>query len=170
MLRLVVIFSIPFILFSCYNDSNLIESDVRTESDSSAKYENVDPLLWDYFETFEEEATRRGSSIRLDQLALFAGIEEIHEDDVAGQCSYSSQSPNEITIDLSFWNQTNSAYRELVVFHELGHCVLGRGHRDEENEHGLCVSMMNSGLSGCNVLYNNTNRKAYLDELFLYPQ
>lgn len=44
---------------------------------------------------------------------------------VIGQCSLPSQV---ITLDINFWNQATDEQRELVVLHELGHCVLFRAH------------------------------------------
>jgi hypothetical protein len=54
----------------------------------------------------------------------------------------------------------------MVVFHELGHCYLGRGHSEETHPNGVCKSIMRSGNGGCFDNYNSTTREAYLDELF----
>ncbi len=57
-------------------------------------------------------------------------------------------------------------FREFVVFHELGHCDLGRDHRDEAFDNGVCVSIMRSGLGDCRDYYHPRTREGYLDELF----
>ncbi len=124
----------------------------------------VDTELQSYFNSFIAEGAKRGVSVDLSE--IYGLIEEIDEENVAGQCSYSSAHPNRIIIDKSYWERASIAYRELVVFHELGHCSLMRDHRDDSSPNGICQSIMNSGLSDCRLLYNDQNREAYLDELF----
>jgi len=121
-----------------------------------------------YFLSFENEARKRNLIIDLAELDLTAEISEINEDNVAGTCSYSSHFPNHITIDSSFWNNASDIIREMVVFHELGHCVLGQGHREETDVNGNCLSIMQSGTEGCRLLYDDLNRTYYLDEFFLF--
>jgi len=95
-----------------------------------------------------------------------AEIIEIEENGVAGTCSYGSHTPRFIEIDATFWNQTGDNFKEFVVFHELGHCVLLRGHREDAHSDGSCVSLMRSGLGGCIDNYRPSTREGYLDELF----
>ena len=54
----------------------------------------------------------------------------------------------------------------MIFFHELGHCVLFRGHREDVNQNGSCVSIMRSGIEECWDNYRSTTREIYLDELF----
>jgi len=91
---------------------------------------------------------------------------EISENGVAGTCSFSSHAPNHIVIDETFFNQTSELYKEMVIFHELGHCVLFRGHNEATHAAGTCASIMRSGIEGCRDNYRTTTRKSYLDELF----
>ncbi|MDX1683632.1 MAG: hypothetical protein R3275_00260 [Saprospiraceae bacterium] len=119
-----------------------------------------------YFEKFETEAAVRGIIIDLEEYDLEARIDEIELPNVAGTCHYSSQYPNRVTIDMDFWNTSSILSREMVVFHELGHCVLYRSHREDAWSNGRCVSIMQSGLGSCRLLYNLENRTGYLDELF----
>ena len=121
-----------------------------------------------HLQSFEDEAALRGIFIDLDHLDLSISIQEIERDNVAGLCHYNSNRPNEIIIDRSFWNSSNDLFREMVVFHELGHCVLARGHRETQDQNGSCLSIMQSGTGTCILRYNQVNRDFYLDELF-YP-
>jgi hypothetical protein len=50
----------------------------------------------------------------------------------------------EITIDRSSWDERSAAVQRSILFHELGHCVLHRGHRDDTDSDGYPVSIMNS--------------------------
>ena len=149
-------------LLSCTADSDAFNTTTNSQIE--------DAELNIFFDRFEEEALKRGIFIRLDDLELAAEIAPIHEDHVAGTCSYSTHTGRHITIDDAFWAQANFITREMVVFHELGHCVLFQGHREETDVNGNCLSIMQSGLEGCTLLYNTQNRDYYLDELFLYNQ
>ena len=85
---------------------------------------------------------------------------------VLGVCVRNDEEPNRVAVDQEAWAAADDAFRELIVFHELGHCVLDREHLDDD-VNGICVSIMNSGLSGCDIsLENSTLREEYLDELF----
>lgn len=153
--------------FSCSTEYAPLQNEntANNQATSSKSYANVDRALWPYYEAFEEAASEYNLSFDLEKLDITGVIEEISESGVAGTCQY-GQHIHHVTIDRSFWNQSSSTRKEMVVFHELGHCVLARGHREKEDANGACLSIMNSGTSGCAVLYNETNRDFYLEELF----
>ena len=71
-----------------------------------------------------------------------------------------------MTIDKTFWNRSSELYKEFVVFHELGHCVLDRNHKEDKDSRGRCLSIMRSGLGDCLDAYSSANRTYYLNELF----
>ena len=157
-------FSVFFLgLLSCYEETTLFD---EPESPQTGTYPNVDQNLWSHFANFEKEAAARGFNIELNRLRLNAVISEIAENGVLGQCQYSSQYPNRVTIDKTFWSRSSELYREFVVFHELGHCVLDRDHKEDQDQRGLCLSIMRSGLGDCRDAYNSVNRTYYLNELF----
>jgi len=129
-------------------------------------YPWVDERLWDYFERFENEAAERGITIDLNREGITGEIMEIEQDRVAGSCSFGSHITNHVTIDLEFWNRSNDLDKEFVIFHELGHCSLLRGHREDSNVNGTCSSIMRSGLEDCRDNYRFLTRSEYVDELF----
>jgi hypothetical protein len=45
--------------------------------------------------------------------------------EIDGQCQYSSWT---IAIQSSYWSQMDAIQRKTLIYHELGHCVLGRVH------------------------------------------
>ncbi len=164
-----LLFSISF--FSCQkNEVNSLTptatADTNTSTTTSKTYPDVDQALWTYFEAFEEAAASRGKQIDLSALGVIGQIEEIEQDHVAGQCTWNSAAPEIVTIDLEFWNSSSNSWKEFVVFHELGHCVLNRDHREDHYSDGTCVSLMRSGLGGCIDNYNSDTRNIYLNELF----
>lgn len=57
--------------------------------------------------------------------------------------------------------------REILVFHELGHALIGRDHRDVQLPNGLRASIMNSGnIFGLYSKERAEHRVYYIDELF----
>lgn len=131
------------------------------------EYVGVEPALWSYFEKFEIEAAERGVSIDLAAEGITGGIERIHAHGTVGLCNHRLDQPNHVIIDVNFWASASESAKEMIVFHELGHCYLGRGHKDQKNEDGTCASIMRSGNSGCIDFYSNSNRGTYLDELYV---
>lgn len=152
-----------FLLTSSCKEDDHLEASVPS---SSKSYANVDPALWSYWENFEQEALNRGINIDLQSLDLIGTIEKIEEEHVAGSCSFGGNNPRWIRIDADIWGDLNDLYKEFIIFHELGHCVLFRGHEETTTNAGVCTSIMRSGLSGCRDNYNLNSRDSYLDELF----
>ncbi|MEM9819508.1 MAG: putative metallopeptidase [Bacteroidota bacterium] len=126
----------------------------------------VDSDLQEYFERFEVEAASRGIVIDLTAAEIEGYIDNIANPNVAGQCTHNSHQPDRVTIDQNYWSRYSDLEKEFLVFHELGHCYLDRGHLDAVYLNGTCVSMMNSGTVPCRSNYNVRTRADYLDELF----
>ncbi len=117
-----------------------------------------------YFQRFEEAALERGMELDIEDLTAHISINL--GTNVAGVCETAETGDRTIRVDDIYWEQSDEWGREFVIFHELGHCVLGLGHTDTQDAQGNCVSIMQSGLSGCVMPYNETTREEYLDELF----
>lgn len=143
------------LIFSCSDEEN----EVSTEAFISSE-------LQPFFNSFELEAANRGIEIDIDEMGISGFIENL-DGDIAGQCASLSNGSKEVRIDADYWNISSVLNREFVIFHELGHCALGRAHLDDAERNGTCSSIMNSGLSGCRIRYGSGNRNNYLDELFL---
>lgn len=78
-----------------------------------------------------------------------------------GLCKKEAGVPTMI-LDSFFWHHTASPiFKEMLVFHELGHCWLNRGH-EESN-----LSLMDDTVIGESNSYNYLHfRQQMLDELF----
>lgn len=130
-------------------------------------YEGVTPELWYFFLKFEVEAKKRGQVIDLRILNIKGKIEKIHATGIVGLCSHSATRDKEVIIDENFWNRSSDYEREAIIFHELGHCALERGHEDATLDNGMCKSLMRSGFSPCLTFYRKGSQQDYyLDELF----
>ena len=125
---------------------------------------DVDKISY-YFNLFEEEGKKRGLTLDLESAGIQGTITNL-DHGVAGKCRYHSARPNEILIDQAIWNAASVNTRELIIFHELGHCFLERNHNESEHSDGTCVSIMRSGVMGCRDNYHSKTREQYLDELF----
>ena len=164
-LKILTLFSVLslFTFISCQNESALALEEIPIEN---SEYENVDPELWPYFRRYEEEARARGVEVDLKAKGITGSIRDLEGNNIAGQCSFSNHFPNHVTIDINFWERYSDRSKEFVVFHELGHCDLLRGHREDQFINGTCVSLMRSGTLDCIDNYNSTTRERYVDELF----
>lgn len=93
----------------------------------------IDPEFRPYVELFAETY---GVYINVDMY-----FDEL-EGTIIGRC-WKKGEARDIEIDVSWWSNNTDPYdRELLVFHELGHCVLDQGHRDFFLEDGCGGSIM----------------------------
>ena len=58
-----------------------------------------------------------------------------------GICQYGN-GLRSVTIDQTFWSRSSALSREQLIDHELGHCVLGRGHNISTDPGGRPLSIM----------------------------
>ena len=156
--------SIVFLLFVIIISS--CQQDLTDQEDSQISGVDIDSELAPYFIIFQEEASNHGLNIDYESSNVSAEIIQIDEGSVAGTCSTNGHDLRHITIDQSFWNRASPLLREMVIFHELGHCILGRGHSEDQFDNGICRSIMRSGLGDCIDAYSATNRTYYIEELF----
>lgn len=125
----------------------------------------IDQDMIPYFLTFQEEAGKRNVTVDFENSGITALFNPI-DGSIAGQCTSQADGLREIIVDKPYWRRADNLERELVIFHELGHCYLRRDHLDTKDTNGTCVSLMNSGLGNCRSNYTYLTREEYLDELF----
>ena len=128
-----------------------------------------------YFERFQSYSKEYGRDMSKDPQVDF--LFQDLETDVVGACEQGPFHSPRVLIDPESWRTKSDAGREAIVFHELGHCVLGRDHRDGtmnmSNGGGLRVaripvSLMHlRGVPG--ALYSE-RKDEYLKELFSVKQ
>lgn len=127
---------------------------------------DVDPEIQPYFDSFEKEAEARGITVDLEIEGIGATIDFIRDNSTVGQCQNNEEGRRRIHIDKAFWVEYDHFGKEFIIFHELGHCYLNRGHDNAIKPGNICESIMQSGISGCINGYGATTREEYLDELF----
>lgn len=74
-----------------------------------------------YVSTYGSSVLNKGIYYNFSDLSTLPGH-------VLGEC-VSYKNDNIVLIDPTFWATATNWDRRSVVFHELGHCILGRGHR-----------------------------------------
>ena len=127
---------------------------------------DIDPSFMSYFESFIDEGQKRNYVIDLSAEKINARFRPSVNGEV-GQCAQTSSGIKNLYFDPSYWQRSDAWQREFLIYHELGHCLLGRSHDNSKDSQGRCMSMMNSGTGDCRSNYNSTTRDTYLDELFL---
>lgn len=84
----------------------------------------------------------------------------------AGRCIVDDQLIATIRIDTTHWDKYDDWGREILVFHELGHCVLLRDHNNVWTEEipYRPVSIMNANIIGSPIY--RLHYESYREELF----
>lgn len=135
----------------------------------------VPPDIQPYLDTFIEEAQIRGFDYKIDN--LFIVYDSLVEYPTCGICNETTRNNNvqKIIRINPQCEITYSEQLEALIFHELGHCFLGRFHTSEKLPSGAPKSMMVPGNTGiyspcvyslggpCDLRFRRTY---YLDELF----
>lgn len=133
---------------------------------------SVDSAFSDYLQRFENEGALRGHTFDLKSTGLIIEFGNL-ADSVAGLTHY--ETPIRIQIDKTYWNAiSNTAgadmMKEDLIFHELGHGLLGRKHLNTTLENDDWKTIMCGGDKvnnrSWNINYRGERRKYYLDELF----
>lgn len=125
-----------------------LESDPRVANDVNNK-------IQEYYDRFEAVFNIAISDIP----ASFTTL----EGSTIGICAIwtgNTRDYREITIDAEFWEDAEDAYKEELIFHELGHCYYYRVHTKLKYEDNCPMSLMYP-----TIFYKGCQNK-YKDELY----
>lgn len=132
----------------------------------------VDNEFSEYLQRFEKEAATRGRTFNLQAEGIIIEFSNL-KDNTAGLTHY--EDPIRVEIDKDYWTEISTSagaelMKEDLIFHELGHGLLGRKHLNSTLENGDWKSMMCGGDKvderEWNINYRGERRAYYLDELF----
>jgi len=132
----------------------------------------IDSEFTEYLQRFETEASKRGRTFDVQTEGLIIEFAEL-DDNKAGLTHY--EDPIRVEIDQTYWNNISKTagadlMKENLIFHELGHGLLGRGHLNSTLENGDWKSIMCGGEMvnerEWNINYRGVRRNYYIDELF----
>lgn len=116
---------------------------------------------------FEDASNEAGKPITITNLIVrFNGdLNASHE---AGVCFIGSPIPY-IEIDPTYWSHASEIQKEILMFHELGHCALKREHRNDFNgimPYSIMYYSMDAWTTLTQQAYYELNRHTYVKELF----
>lgn len=149
------LFFICLLLFSC--------------KDRSLKVYEVPKDIQPYVSSFLAEAGKRGQRLVIDDLIITYKFNLLSSStQAAGLCRRRFGHTPMIFIDTTSPNWKASDFsREQLVFHELCHCILDRGHNSDTLLNGNPASIMKpSGETIYGPVLNEFKREYYIDELF----
>jgi hypothetical protein len=166
---------ITCLLFSCKKEKEIILEPTVFQ---------IEPNYRIYFSNFIFEARLRGITIDTTNLIIRTAKNSANLKETCGTCAQDLNNKKiqkiiEINALNDFcWGKTNYLAKEALIFHELGHCILGRiNHKNElfanKSPKSIMISDDRDLYIPCNYQIdddtdcNKTNRrKYYLDELF----
>ena len=129
------------------------------------KVVSIESTYQPYVDAFQERAREIGTNVSIANL-IIQSVPQLSTNIIA-QCEHSTingvDQPPTISVSQLYWKNFDVTYREQVIFHEMGHCVLNRVHRPELNS-GIPISIMNPYSFGGNPYVSNY--KQYINELF----
>lgn len=130
-------------------------------------YAQTDSTFTAYVTAFEEQAAQEfnNTEYKVGDIPINFGTPE--NDAFDGVCYTYSDGTKEIIIRKSFWDTAGAIQKRVLVFHELGHCALGRSHDNETVTHSgtdYKTSMMNEVIPSSMHYLSAENE--YLLELF----
>jgi hypothetical protein len=114
------------------NINDFQDSEIQTEAQYRASQYHpgrIDPEFIPYLERFMKEAGARGiqiNPIRARALSIEFGFNLV-ADNTLGQCDVTTK---QMKVSESYWATAGDMEKEVLIFHELGHCLLGREHED----------------------------------------
>lgn len=127
---------------------------------------SFNPEFTPYVAKFKEDSLKYGRKDLQDfsipiEFATLSNKDEEYQ--VVGLCRY-IPFMRAIFIDERFWRTSSETMREIVLYHELGHCVLDKDHDEETDLLGIPKHLMYpSVLSSRNY---EAKKDYYLKDLF----
>lgn len=113
-----------------------------------------------YVLAFESASVGAGHPVKVDNLV----VEFTPTGHNFATCEERMFHTPKIIITQSHWNVASETQREIILFHELGHCVLGRNHFDLIKADGSPSSLMHSKAVLAHTYQRD--RGSYVHELF----
>ena len=90
---------------------------------------SIDPAFQEYVDDFKAEALNQGVDLNINNLII--NFTDNLDETTLGECmdyNRGTEGNPEININRQDWLVDDSVTNKIVMFHELGHCILWRGH------------------------------------------
>lgn len=150
----------------------IISAILLTSCKKDVERYNVDERLDPYLQMFLDEGEKRGVNIDVEKNGLIMEFTQL-PDLIIGLCTY--QDPLLIQVDKDYWGETmeyedEESLRQNVVFHELGHGLLNRGHDNSylPNQEWKTIMCGGDEVDGRDwaINFNGYRKEYYINELF----
>ena len=130
----------------------------------SCKEENINPEFQKYVDLFISEASKRGKIVNAQFL-------KVNFNPNSSQSSLCNNAGHQILINKTVWNKIDDIEKEKMIFHEMGHCILGLNHNncilgDGSSESIMCAIGDSCFSDYCFANFGGTRRDYYLNQLF----
>lgn len=105
-----------------------------------------DPAFTPYVDSFQSDSIKlKGKTQDLNNLKVIFSVEnELLSKGLAGFCMMDVYGKKTVKIEPIVWYRSGEIDRMAIVYHELGHCVLNRDHRNDLIPNGTAyASIMN---------------------------
>ena len=160
MKKLLILSILVVSIVACGDDGTL-------EIGANGSYE-VDPEFEPYVQEFIQEGAKRGHDIDFSESGLRIEFTDVGDNSFLGRCWLGR---HHVQIDKGFWFSFSERFRSFLLFHELGHCELDQGHRNELFDNNVWSSIMRGDpFTGIEpripIPYFGFRKEYYLDELF----
>lgn len=158
-MRSIVLILVSVILASCAS-SDIIGKDENSTFSLESEEVGI------YTRLFSMEAESRGLKIDTARLRVYLVDKfspDLKKNGVVGLCTYQADK-HVVFLDKKRFNEYDSYQKEMLVFHELGHCLLGLGHDQAANSSGIPLDLMFP--SDFDSSYYAKYRTFYLNRMF----
>jgi len=122
-----------------------------------------------YVQKFVDDASNQGISLtqemKSDPVEIVRASLDYLGSGVIGLCE-TGYGGRKVTLDPDFWDVVSETQKELLMHHELGHCILYRPHRSTFLSSGKEASIMYPIIMSSSTYLNNASY--YLNELFTW--
>lgn len=134
---------------------------------SKENHFEIDPAFQSHYDSFIREANTRGKLQNVDDL-IMKFMDDLGANSsgatILAQCKTSSGGTPTVEVDASKWGGLGNCQKYALIYHELGHCLLNREHKNGLDGSGSPVSFMHDTLvseSDC-----STKNAEYINEMF----
>lgn len=124
---------------------------------------NIDAAFQPLYNQFIVDANQAGLNIKSERgiIIQFAALEAKNSlGEVIGDCITYSNGFNTVNIDTDFWNNASDPAKMILMYHELGHCVLYEKHVPSNS------AIMNAVINNPLFVYSSTTWPGMLNVLF----
>lgn len=172
MKKLITFLSLSLLLGACGMPVRTKKNDmVRVKGVTTKQFAQSDSVFQPYIEKFEFHGRQEFSDPNFKVGDIPINFGDTTDPNYDGVCLVYADDTKEIIIRESWWNKAHALQKEMLVFHELGHCRLGRTHDDELiplNDSEVKASLMHPVIPDT-ATYEQT-RDGYIKELFTYSR